>query len=638
MMDNPPTTYSTVSNKTQRPNMNVLIAMAGGHQRMMRSVLSSMMVAACLALLSPLATAIPMTPYSKEMTRQQQSEMIDLSGRQDAEAFRDINAMLSAGNYDAAISRAKSVLQRRPNSALANEVLGTAYFLKGEQQKAIPPLNKAIALQPDHSGPITKLGIINMELDRLDEAEELLLQAIKVNPDDRFAHQRLGMLYEYQKKDQQAIRHFHLGLTGTPDTYLGIAVNLGRLLNRAGNYAATVSILKPRMPLRSTQADAQLILATAYLATDQYTDARKRFQRVLQLNKHIPESLLGLAKAQRGEGDLRGAQRAVKKLVELQPNSAEAKLEEGEISLRLGQQAYADAAFDRAVLLGASRINVNQRIARFHLERKEFSQARDIYLAMVDEGSADEITYGQLSELLMGQGDVDKGDQILRKGLEQFPNSAYLHLRLGSYLASIGQYEAALPQLKKATEIVPNDATTWKTYAFALARLGRNDDAASAAKKLYELQSNKLEPAIFYASRLEANGQKEEAEVIYRKVIKAAPDHALALNNLANILAAKKEYREAEIMARRASEIVPDNGSIQDTLGWILYRQGRLKEALSVLDHANRLAPGSATTWYHRGVVLAETGRQAEARASFEKALSLNATADWADDARKRVK
>ena len=59
---------------------------------------------------------------------------------------------------------------------------------------------------------------------------------------------------------------------------------------------------------------------------------------------------------------------------------------------------------------------------------------------------------------------------------------------------------------------------------------------------------------------------------------------------------------------------------------------------MSVLDYANRLAPGSATTWYHKGVVLAETGRQAEARASFEKALSLNASAEWAAEARKRLK
>ena len=86
---------------------------------MMRSVLTSIAVA-YLALSSPLATAIPMLPYSQDMAKQQQADMIDLSGRQDAGAFRDINAMLNAGNYEAAINKAKSVLQRRPNSALAS--------------------------------------------------------------------------------------------------------------------------------------------------------------------------------------------------------------------------------------------------------------------------------------------------------------------------------------------------------------------------------------------------------------------------------------------------------------------------------------------------------------------------------------
>ena len=618
--------------------MKVWIARASGHQRMERSVIFSLMLATLLALSSQPAVSIPMLPYSEDIAEQQQIEMIDLSGRQDAESFRDINALLSAGNYQAAINKAKSILQGRPDSALANEVLGTAYFLNGQQQEAIAPLNRAIKLEPDNSGPITKLGIINMEIGKLGEAEKLLLQAINVNPDDRFAHQRLGMLYEYQKKDQLAIQHFRQGLVGSSDNYLGVAVNLGRLLNKSGNYPATVAVLAPRVPMRSTQADAQLILATAYLATGEYRDARIRYQRVLQLDKYIPQSLLGLAKTQRGEGDLRAAQDTITRLVKLQPNSAEAKLEEGDILLRLGQEDYADAAFSRAILLGASRNNVNQRMAKFHLERKEFSQARDIYQGMVNDGTADEITYGQLSELLMGQGDIEKGEKALRNGIKQFPDSAYLHLRLGSYLASIGQYDASLPVLKKATKLLPSDATIWKAYAFALARLGRNEEAVTAARQLYELQPNRIEPAIFYASRLEANKQADEAEDIYRKILKAQPGHALALNNLANILASKGKYSEAEVMARRAADIVRDNGNIQDTLGWILYKQGSLNEALDVLDHANRLAPDSAAIWYHKGVVLAETGRQAEAKASIEKALSLNASADWATDARVRLK
>jgi len=607
------------------------------HGRVKVSLVHSLIAGILLAFSAQQVGAIPTWAHHLPALEQKQAVIIALPGRPDAGSFAGINQLLHAGNNDAAIKKAQAVLKNYPDSGLANEVIGTAYFLNGEQKKAIPALKKAIKAEPDQSGPLTKLGIIYMETNNLFGAEKLLLQAVQLNPKHRFAHQRLGLLYEYQKKDALAIKHFSLGLQGVSKDYLGIAVNLGRLLNKSGKYPATVALLEPRVPENEKLSDAQLILATAYLATGKYSKARIRFIRVLQLRQTGIEAILGLAKAQRGEGDLQAAHTTITKLVKAKPEFAQAKLEEGEILLRMGDKKRATAAFDKAVLLGEERSYINQRIAKYHLDRKEFAQARDIYKAMVTNRTADVFVFGQLSELLMGQGDIEKGERILKQGVKRFPGSAYLHLRYGSYLASIGKYNESLPILKKTTELSPKDSTAWKTYAFALSRAGQKSDAASAAEKLHKLQPENIEPAIFYATRLEANNQLDEAEVIYRKVIKAAPRHALALNNLANILASKKKYNEAEKIARRAASTANNNANVQDTLGWILYQQGRLREALDVLSYANKLAPNTAVIWYHQGKVLAKAGKQAEARVAFNKALSLNTSADWVADAKKQL-
>jgi len=590
-----------------------------------------------LAISTLQAVAIPMSALNIPVFDQDQTEMINLSDRADAKRFSGINQLLNKGDYEAVIAKANTVLEKSPNSGLAYEILGAAYFLSGQQQQSIEPLKKAIKLEPGESGALTKLGIIYMESDNLAEAEKLLLQAVQVNPKHRFAHQRLGLLYEYQNKDQLAIKHFRQGLEETSKSYIGVAVNLGRLLNKSGNYHAAVAVLEPRVSLREPLADAQLVLATAYLATGEYTKARLRYQQVLKLGQAVTGALLGLAKAQRGEGNLPAAHATINKLVILQPKSSQAKLEEAEILLRQGRQKESSAAFDRAVTLGASRNYINQRIAKYHLDREEYIQAQDIYLSMIKDRTADAFVYGQLSELLMRQGDIEKGEQILNQGVKQYPDSGYLRLRHGSYLASIGKYEESLPELKKATELVPDDVIIWKTYAFALSRADHKGDAVNAAAKLYELQPNVVESAIFYASKLSATGQLDGAEVIYRKIIKKAPKHALALNNLANILASRNKYSEAEKMARRAVSIVNDNGNIQDTLGWILYKQGRLNEALDVFSHANKIAPEVAVIWYHYGLALANADRKSEARAAFEKALSFNPSAEWVTDAKQRL-
>lgn len=617
--------------------MNVAITKGDLYGRLERSIIYSLLLVTLLVFSSQQAQSKLLPMYRELIVIEPQASLIDLSVRPEAEAFSDINALLNTKKYQAAIDKANSVLKAKPDSGLANEILGTAYYLRGEQQKAIRFLQKAAKLEPNQSGPLTKLGSIYMESGTLDEAETLLLQAIEINTGERYAHQRLGLLYEYQKKNQLAIHHFRLGLTGTANSYLGVAANLGRLLNKSSNYKATITTLEPRLPLNNTLTEAHLILARAYLATGSYPAARLRYQRVLELDKSMTGALLGLAKAQQGEGELPAALITVNKFIELEANDANGQLVQGDILLRLNQKKKANAAFERALSMGVSRSNVKQRIALFHLNRKEFAQARDIYQEMVNAKTADVLTYSQLSELLMAQGDIEQGEQVLRKGIEQLPNNGYLHLRLGSYLASIRQYDKSLAALKKATELLPDDATIWKTYAFALSRAGQTGNAAKAGKRLYDLLPYSIETTFLYASLLEANSQLVEAETIYRKIVKSVPRHALALNNLADILASKENYSEAEKMARLATDIVSDNGNIQDTLGWILYKQGQLQEALKVLEYANRLAPEEATICYHKGVVMAETGQPAEARVALEKALSLNATADWVGDAKERL-
>ncbi|MBL1274646.1 MAG: tetratricopeptide repeat protein [Ectothiorhodospiraceae bacterium] len=595
-------------------------------------------LAAFLFAVPPLALSIPLQPLNDQAKSRDQITQVQLAGRANAKSFSNINRLLNSRQYNRAIENANAVLKKHPNSGLANEILGTAHFLNGQRQKAITFLKKANRLAPSQSGPLTKLGIINMEDGNLIKAENQLLQAIKINPGARFAHQRLGLLYAYQKKNTEAIRHFSLGLKGTPNRYIGVAVNLGHLLNKSGNYKATVAVLEARLPEKNPMVEAHLILATAYLATGKYAKAHSRFKRVLQLNPTIPEASLGLAKAQRGEGKYLDAQQTINQLLNELPNSANARMEEGEIYLRLNKETFANTAFDTAEVLGVKRPYINLRKAKFYLDRKDFSRARDIYQGMVSKGTADAFVYGQLSELLLSQGqsqgDTLKGEQMLKSGIKRFPNNAYLHLRHGSYLASLGEYKKSLPILKKSTQLLSNDPVIWKTYMLALARAGQTTESVKAAKRLYELQPNTIEVAVSYATQLDANNQLKEAEVMYRKIIKAVPDHALALNNLANVLARKNNYPEAEKMAKRAVKSVSNNGNLQDTLGWILYKQGRIDEALAALQRATKLAPKVAIIWYHKGVALNKTGRTSEAKSAIEKALSMNSTADWVGDAK----
>ena len=74
---------------------------------------------------------------------------------------------------------------------------------------ALTWLNQAIKIQPDFFEAYFLLGVVHMELGRLDEAVEALERAIRLNPDDTNPHLKLGLAYIAQNNWNAALGQYH---------------------------------------------------------------------------------------------------------------------------------------------------------------------------------------------------------------------------------------------------------------------------------------------------------------------------------------------------------------------------------------------------------------------------------------------
>lgn len=74
------------------------------------------------------------------------------------------NELMSAGNIDGAIARLESINDLNPGFPQTHYNLGVAYHKKGDYQKAVDELNKAISLKNNFSEAYYTLGVINEEL------------------------------------------------------------------------------------------------------------------------------------------------------------------------------------------------------------------------------------------------------------------------------------------------------------------------------------------------------------------------------------------------------------------------------------------------------------------------------------------
>ena len=106
-----------------------------------------------------------------------------------------------AKDYQKAIATLQEVAVLDPKNDQVQFQLGALYDEIKNKDKTVEHMKKAIELNPQNAPALNYLGYTWAEMGvRLDEAEELILRALKVEPNDGFYIDSLGWVY-YQRGD-----------------------------------------------------------------------------------------------------------------------------------------------------------------------------------------------------------------------------------------------------------------------------------------------------------------------------------------------------------------------------------------------------------------------------------------------------
>ena len=134
--------------------------------------------------------------------------------------------------------------------------LGALYDETKNKEKSIANMKKAIELNPKNAAALNYLGYTWAEMGvRLDEAESLIQEALKIEPNDGFYIDSLGWVY-YQKGDyNQAVELLERAVEITVDDPT-IIEHLADAYEKAGKADRAVS--RYREALKKTKEDEQV--------------------------------------------------------------------------------------------------------------------------------------------------------------------------------------------------------------------------------------------------------------------------------------------------------------------------------------------------------------------------------------------
>ena len=186
---------------------------------------------------------------------------------------------LRYGLPDEAIRYGELAVSLDPGFFNGWNLLGSAYFNKGDFAKAAGSYEKAVAIKPGAADIQRSLGMAYAELKEADKAEAALKKAFDAAGDAESAY-LLGKVYYGEKRFDEALDFALKAIQ--KDGKSAKAYNLkGVTLNQLGRYAEAAGSFQAGLLLSPNDLNLQVNLGIAYLNSGQTSKAKATFEAVL---------------------------------------------------------------------------------------------------------------------------------------------------------------------------------------------------------------------------------------------------------------------------------------------------------------------------------------------------------------------
>jgi superkiller protein 3 len=199
--------------------------------------------------------------------------------------------------------------------------------------------------------------------------------------------------------------------------------------------------------------------------------------------------------------------------------------------------------------------------------------------------------------------------------------------------------------MRKGIQLYPNEARFYYGLGIALRRTGKLEEAIAAYRQAIKLKPDDADAYINMGNALSDQKKLEDAIAAYRQAIRLKPDYAYAYNNLGVALSDQKKLEDAIAAYRKAIELDPKYAAAYIGLGNRLSDLGKKEEAITAylkalsLPEDISITPTTAHTLAHNnlGLVYQEQGKLNEALAEYEAALKIDPKYEYAKNNRDAV-
>jgi tetratricopeptide (TPR) repeat protein len=597
----------------------------------------------------------------------QKQKGLELARSLSEQAGNDVRAHFTLGvllakqlQYSAASHEFEIANSLQPDTFEILHNLGQAYRKRGDNEKALDVLGRALKLSPNSVETLYLIAQIDSDQGKDLDALELLVKAHRLardNTDVIFLMARLSMKQSFF---EDAIPLLEDGLKVAPNRAKLLAA-LGECYFMAGKVDEAKDTFLKLIQV-DPSARSYAFMALCYRNQGQFEEAVKYLEQGLKADPHDVSCLYNMGYIASRQGQYGPGEKWLKQALDVDPNYAEALLELA--NLKMHQKKFEEAV---PLLRKCAQLDPHPAPVYYKLQAAE----RDLYqteaaerdlkifqtlsrdptplpfpfqhiFAYLDQRTdltpqqqtqvdVEELekeakahsdrpqTLYFLAEAYLKQGRVEDAKKVVAQ-IDQVSQSDFRTLvGTGVLLARYHLYAEAIARFQRALESNPNSDDVWYNLADAYFRQRDYSDALTAAQHVSPAGQKETSHLSLLADILVHLGQYDEAVRLLGQQIAANPDQDQAYLSLALVYLRAGNTSAARETLQRGLKRTPDAGELLWGMGILSVMEGHTDKAEQYLEKSVDLLPGWPGSYSALGVLYFETGQIAKSRETLER-------------------
>ena len=477
-----------------------------------------------------------------------------------ADAYKNICLLyLKQGEYQKVVDYAQTGADIAPEDFLFPYMIGTSLMAGKDFDNALLFLKKSKELSGNDSQVVNSLGTCYLTMGKNDKALELYMEAVAANPDDAMANYNVGSVFQILNMHVKACEYFEkanlleesetfqvawalsLMKSDKPEDaieiYKKLAVshpektnyryNMVLCYEAMGNLNVAIKLLENIVTLNPKFTMPAQKLAALYIEVGELRKAKDIYDRILLKNKVNAETFYQYAILSTQLCDTDTAEKILKKVINMQPDSAKAHKDLGVIYLGKRLFDWAEDEFSIALELAPDDFDIIFEYANYLYSVADYKKADEYYIkAMNIDANSIVKTFLALNRIALN--DLESAKSLITDALHATHEHEYILFVAGRVYYALKDYENARVYLVKALEKKVSD-DTMNLLGLTYFELGEYDKANNIFLNLLDKNSKNTVLLINSAKCYEKLGKQDEAIQQAERLLEIFPDSEEAL-------------------------------------------------------------------------------------------------------------